>query len=129
MTEFVPVTNQRHSQAQPCQGSEESDNCSLAKEDPNDLPKIGPESFHNSNFASLLYRHRDQRAHNSKCRHDHDKEQQEKHYCALEPNRFEILAVHVDPGLGVFRWLQELLDLLLHTLGAVWVVGLHGDPV
>ena len=129
MTEFVPVTDQRHSQAQPCQRSEKPDNCPLAKENPNNLADIGPEGLHNSNFTPLLDRHGDQRAHDPKRRHDDDKEQQEKHHRALEPNRFEILAIHVDPRLRVFWRLEKLLDLLFHALGPIRVVSLHGDAV
>src|SRR6266550_7597053 len=91
--------------------------------------EVRPESFHNSDLVPLLYRYGDERAHDSKSRHDHDEEQKEKHHRALQPHRFEILAIHIDPGLGVLRRLEELLDLLFHAFGAIWVVGLHRDSV
>src|SRR6266850_2208003 len=128
-TELVAVTDQRHSKAQASDRSKKADNCSLTKEHPDNLRNVRPESFHNSDLVPLLYRYGDERAHDSESRHDHDEEQKEEHHRAFQPHRFEILAIHIDPGLGVLRRLEELLDLLFHAFGAVWVVGLHRDSV
>ena len=87
------------------------------------------ERFHNPNVAPFLNGHRDQRAHDSKSRDDHDKEQKEKHYASLEPHRFEILVVHVNPGLRVLWRFEKLLDRLFYPLGAVWVIGLDCDAM
>ena len=54
-----------------------------------------------------------------------DKEEQKEHHRPLEPDRLEILVVHVDPGLGEFRRGEILLNLLLHPFRRVRVHGLH----
>ena len=54
---------------------------------------------------------------------------QEKHNRALEPHRFEVLAVHIDPGLRVLWRLEKLLNRLFDPFGAVGVVGLDCDAV
>ena len=129
MTELVTITDQRHSQAQTSDRPKQTDNRSLTKKDPDNLRNVRPERFHNSDLVPFLHCYGDERAHDSKSRHDHDEEQKEKHHRAFQPHRFEILAIHVDPGLGVLRRLKELLDLLFHAFGAVRVVGLHRDSV
>src|SRR5437016_2625075 len=62
-------------------------------------------------------------------RNEHDEEQQEKHHSALEPHCFEKLAVHVDPGLRVLRWLKKSFDCLFHALSAVGVLSPDGNAV
>ena len=129
MTEFVAVTNQRHAESESCQSSKEPDNCSLAKKNPDDLCDVCAERFHDSDLTPLLHGHGDECAHDSEGRDDHDEEQQEKHHRALEPHGFEILVVHVDPGLRVFGRLEKLFDCLFHPLSAVGIVGLDRDAV
>src|SRR6478736_1999366 len=87
--------------AENCKSSKETDDCPLAKKNPDDLCDVRSERFHDSDLTSLLHGHCDQRAHDSERRYDHDEEQQEKHYRPLEPHCFEVLAVHVDPCLRV----------------------------
>src|SRR5215472_3929176 len=128
-TELVTVTNQCDPKAQASDRSKQSDNCALTKEDPDNLRNVRPERLHNSDLVALLHRYGDERAHDSKSRHDHDEEQKEKHHCAFEPHRFEILAIHVNPALSVLRRLEELLDALFHSFSAVRIVGLHRDSV
>src|SRR6266404_2118560 len=118
-TKLVAVTDQRHPKAQASDRSKKADN----------LRNVRPERFHNSDLVPLLYRYGDERAHDSKSRDDHDEEQKEKHHRAFQPHRLEILAIHIDTGMGVLWRLEELLDLLFHAFGAVWVVGLHRDSV
>src|SRR4029077_11821841 len=118
-TKLIAITDQCHSEAQASDRSEKADNCPLTKEHPDNLRNVRPERFHNYDLVPLLYRHRDERAHDSKSRYDHDEEQKKKHHRACEPNRFEILAIHIDPSLGVLRRLKELLDLLFHAFRAV----------
>src|SRR6476659_6826997 len=128
-TEFITVTDQGHPETQARDCAEKADNCPLTKEHPDNLRNVRPERFHNSDLVPLLYRYGDERAHDSKSRHDHDEEQKKRHHRAFQPHRFEKLAIHIDPGLGVLRRLEEWLDLLFHAFRAVWVVGLHRDSV
>src|SRR5438093_427515 len=85
--------------------------------------------FQDSDLPPLLNRYRNERAHDSEGRNDHDEEQQEKHHSALEPHCFEKLAVHVDPGLRVLRWLKKSFDCLFHALSAVGVLSPDGNAV
>ena len=123
MTEFIAVPDQRHPESKSRKSSEESDDRSLAKKNPDDLRDVRPERFNNSDLAPLLHCHCDQRAHDPERCDDHDKEQKEKHHCALEPHGLKVLTVHVDPSLRVFRRLEKLLNRLFYPLGTVRVVG------
>src|SRR2546421_1927853 len=129
MTEFIPVTDQRHAEPEPRKSSEKANHSSLAKKNPDDLPDVCPERFHDPDFATLLHRHRNECAHDSERRDHHDEEQKEKHDCSLEPHCFEILVVHVDPSLCEFGRLEKLFDRLFYTLRAVRIVGFDGDAV
>src|SRR5205814_9720608 len=128
-TKLVAETDHRHPKPHASHPTKKADNCPLTKEHPDNLRNVRPERFHNSDLVPLLYRYGDERAHDSKSRDDHDEEQKEKHHRAFQPHRFEILAIHIDPGLGILRRLEELLDLLFHAFGAVWILGLHRDSV
>src|SRR5260370_8860482 len=99
MAEFVPITDQRHAEPQTCERPKKANHSSLAKKNPDDLPDVCPEGFHDSDFPPLLDRHRDECAHDSERRDHHNKEQKEKHDCTLDPHSFEILMVHVYPRL------------------------------
>ena len=101
----------------------------MREEDPDDLPNVCADCFHDSDLARFLHRHRDERVHNPERGHDHDEEQQEKHDRALKPHRFEKLAIHVDPGLRGLRRLEKFLDRLLHAIGRVGIDRPHRDPM
>src|SRR5205085_4655937 len=100
VTEFVPITNQCHAKAEADQRSEETNNHSLTKENPDDLRNVCTERLHNSDLASLLDGHGDERAHNAKSGNDDDEKQQKEHYVPLKSDRLEDLPVHLNPRLG-----------------------------
>src|SRR6266403_4011775 len=129
MAEFIPVPDQCHAEPQPSEGSEKANHSPLAEKNPDDLRDVCPERFHNSYLAPLLHCHRDQRAHDSESRDYYDKEQEKKHDCPLEPHCLEILTVHVDPGLCVFRRLKKLFNRFFDAFGTVRIIGLDGDAV
>src|SRR5207247_11218890 len=99
------------------------------KKYPGEWLEVRSYGFHNADLARLLNGYRDQSAHDSERRDDHDKEQKEKHYRAFKPHGLEVLMVHVDPGLRVLWWLEKLLDGLFYALGAVWVIGPYCDAM
>src|SRR6202040_1189529 len=129
MAEFVPITDERHAKAESGERAEKADDCALTKKDPNDLGDVRAEGFYDSNLASLLYRYGNQRAHNSEGRDDNNEKEQEEHNISLEPDCFEKLTVHVDPGFGEFRWRQKVFDFVFYPFGPVRVVGLNRDAV
>src|SRR5205807_7950949 len=129
MAEFVAVTDQRHPESKSSESPEKADDCSLSKKNPDDLRNVRPERFHNSDFTTLLHRHSDERAHDSERRDDYDEKQKKKHYGALEPYRFEKLAVHVDPCLRVPGRRASLFNRSSYHLGDVRGGGAYGDAV
>src|SRR5436190_20634629 len=129
MAELVPITDERHSQTEPHQRSEQADNNPLPQEHADNLGDVRADRFHHADVARLLHRDRNERVHNPERRHDDYEKQQEEHDGALEPDGFEELAVHVDPGLGELRRLKIFLDFLFHLLGAVWIDCPYRDAV
>src|ERR1043166_5627573 len=129
VAELVAVANQRHPERETGKGAERADHGPLAEKYPNDLRDICAQRFHNSDFAPFLHRDSDERAHDSKGRDDDDKEEQEKHYIALQSDRFEELLVEIDPRLRVLGRLKKLLDRLFYMVGGIRIVRLDGDAV
>src|SRR5262245_29855155 len=82
-TELVSVTDQHHPKSQASNRSKKAYNCSLTKKHPDDLRNVRSKRLHNPDLMPLLHGYRDERAHNSKSRDNHDKEQKEKHHCPL----------------------------------------------
>src|ERR1051326_296669 len=129
MTEFVAITNQDHAQAEASKRSKKADHGTLAEKNPDNLPDVCAERFHNSDFPAFLHGHGDERAHDSEGSDHHNEEKQKEHDRALQSNRLEILPVHIYPGFGKLRRGEEVLDFILHSLGAVRIVGLDGNAM
>src|SRR5947209_7741693 len=129
MTEFVSITDQHHPKAQAHQSPEEPDDNSLPEKYPDDLGDVRADRFHDPDVARLLDGDRNQCVHDPERRDDDDEEEQEKHDGALEPDGLEELLVHVDPGLGVLRRLEELLDLPFDRFGGIRIDSLDRDAV
>ena len=110
MTEFVAITNQLHTESKTGERSEKSDNSSLTEKNPDDLRDRCAQSLHDSDLPSLLHGDGNQCAHDSERSDHHNKEEEEKHYCALESYRFKKLVIHFNPGFGELRRLEILLD-------------------
>src|ERR1700694_1514355 len=129
MTEFVAITNQRHAKAETGQCSKKPDDSSLAKKNPNDLPDVRAEGFHDSNFAALLHGDGDERAHDPERGHNDKEENKKEHDRPFETNCFEKLTVHIDPRFGELRNREKTLDFILHAFGAVRIVCFDRDAV
>jgi len=113
--------------------SEEADDCSLAKKNPNDLGNVGPERLHNSDLAPLLHGHSDECAHDSECRDDHDEEQEEKTSPCARAAPLRELTVHVDPGLRIFGrledcWIACFTRSALYGLSVLTVTPCNASP-
>src|SRR5947207_3804642 len=129
VAEFVAVTNQGHAEPETSQGAEGPDDRALTKKDPDDLRNVCAKRFHDPDFAPLLHRNRDERAHDSERGDHHDEEEQKKHNRALQPHRFEVLTIHIDPGLREFRRLEKLLDRLFDAVSAIRVIRFDRNAV
>src|SRR5437764_8864746 len=129
MAELVPITNQCHAQAEAGQCSEKTDHHSLTEKNPNDLGYVRPQCLHDPDLAPLLYGHGDESAHDAKRRDDDDEKEKEKHHRSFQPNCFEILSIHVDPGLSELGNGKQRFDLLLYALRRVRIDRLYCDSM
>ena len=129
MAEFVPITNQCHAQTKAGQRSEKTNHHSLSQKNPDDLSNVRAQRLHDSNLAALLHGHRDEGAHDAKSRDYDDEKEKEKHHRSFQPDRFEILSIHIDPGLSELGNGKQRFDLLFYALRCVRIDRLHRDSV
>ena len=93
------------------------------------MPDICTESFHDSNFATFLHGHGDQRAHDSEGGDDDDEEEQKEHHVSLQPDCLEDLVIHIDPGPRDLRHIEEFFNFRFDLVDIVRILRFHRDPV
>src|SRR5438105_14368413 len=103
MAELISITNRCHAKAKADQRSEKTDHHSLPEKNPDDLGYVRAKRFHNPDFAPFLHRDGNKCAHNAKGGDDNDEKKKEKHHCSLQPDRLEILSIHLNPRLSELR--------------------------